>query len=123
MKCDCCKNNFEQNQWKRFVTYKGLDKHHNPPTFITNFLVEDWKGDVYNLCRDCHTEGENNIHLNIKKILNKNSSSLKFINSEQWIMKKMTIKQIQEAKDEIIIFTKRWIDENGNTKTTPESRL
>lgn len=98
MKCDKCKKDFEENQWERFVKYKGIDQHHNPPTFITNFLKEKWEGKFYNLCRNCHTEGKNNLHFNIKKILNKHSNSNKLINSEQWIMKKMTINQIQNAK-------------------------
>jgi len=110
MKCaKCSKKNIA---WESGKTYKGLDKHHNPPEFLSNKLGEEWSGEFYMLCRDCHVE----LHREIKQILFKNSNSMKFIDSEDWLMKKMCINQIKEAQKEIYDFTKEWI--NGNTKTT-----
>jgi len=100
-------------KWISGKTYLGIDRHHNPPEFISNFFKENWSGEFYKLCRKCHVS----LHKEIKNILFKNSNSASFINSENWLMKKMTIEQIKKAKQEIYIFTKRWIKEN-DTKTT-----
>ena len=105
IKCDKCKRFFDSNSWERGKTYKGIDKHHNPPTFFSKVLKKSWSGEIYNLCRKCHRE----LHNNIIKILNKKIQTLKFINSEHWILKKMNLKQIKEAEKEIYQFTKEWI--------------
>ena len=113
MICDYCRKDFSDIIWENGKTYKGIDRHHNPPEFISNFLNEKWNGEFYNLCRKHHRE----LHDEIIKILNKHSNSFKFINSEYYILQKMTPRQIQEAKEEIIIFTREWL-KNGNYKTT-----
>jgi len=111
--CEKC-NKIFTDKWRINITYKGIDIHHNPPEFISTFLNEPWSGEFYNLCRDCHIE----LHREIKNILHKNSNGLKFINSEDWLLKKMTINQIKKARDEIYLFTKKWVGDNDNTTTT-----
>ena len=107
MKCEKCgEHNFKE--WKSGETYEGLDEHHNPPEFITKALGEEWKGERHLLCRRCHIT---DLHKHIKRILWRNSSSSKFINSETWLMKKMNLDQLRIAKDEIYKFTKVWINE------------
>lgn len=108
--CHRC-SSIHNEKWKRYKTYKGIDQHHNPPEFISVFLEEEWSGEFYNLCRDCHTK----LHKEIKKILNKHSNSLKFINSEYWTLKKMTSAQIKEAKEEIYNFTKKWVENRDDS--------
>ncbi len=117
MKCQKCDKHFTDKEWKSGETYKGIDVHHNPPEFISDYLGEPWSGEFYDLCRKCHGE----LHDEIIKILNKKSTSLKFINSEYWICKRMTQKQIKECKEEIYLFTKKWIKEkdgDNDTSTT-----
>jgi len=100
--------------WKSGEIYLGIDIHHNPPEFISNFLNEEWSGECYNLCRKCHIE----LHKEIKKILNEVAKTLKFVNSEHWICQRMNKYQIKEAKEKIYFFTKKWVEEtNGNTNT------
>lgn len=111
MECNKCKGDFSHIQWKSKETYEGIDLHHNPPEFISDYLKEKWSGEFYNLCRKHHKE----LHKEILKILNKNSSSLKFINSEYWICKRMSLNEMKQAQKEIYIFTKEWIGGgNGN---------
>jgi hypothetical protein len=107
-------NRIFTDKWIVNKTYKGIDRHHNPPEFISNFLKESWSGEFYYLCRDCHVE----LHREIRRILHKNSNSLKFINSDDWLLKKMTINQIKKAKDEIYLFTKKWVEDKDDTTTT-----
>lgn len=123
MKCAYCGEDGEE--WESGKTYKGLDEHHNPPKFlfvgemknaygdIIPFGKKEWSGKTYFLCRKHHTE----LHKEIKKILNKIAGSLKFVNSEDWILKKMTINQINQARQEVYNFTEEWI-KNGNTNKT-----
>lgn len=111
MICDKCKKDFSHITWISGETYEGIDKHHNPPEFLSDYLREQWSGEFYNLCRDCHKQ----LHKEILIILNKKSSNLKFINSEFWICKKMSLKELQEVKIGIYNFTKEWI--NGKDKT------
>ena len=105
MICEKCRKGFSNSNWKSGVTFEGIDRHHNPPEFISNRLGEEWSGEFYNLCRKCHRE----IHTEILIILNVKSNALKFINSEHWICERMNTKQIEEAKEEIYLFTKEWI--------------
>lgn len=115
MKCSKCKKEFEENEWEKGITYEGLDRHHNPPEFLSNFLNEMWSGEFYYLCRKCHKQ----LHKEIIKILNKKLDNFKFINSEYWTLKRMNLKQIKEVQSEIQYFTKKWVKEvkNGDTKT------
>ena len=114
MECDFCQEEFNK-PWRIGFTYEGIDKHHNPPEFISKRLEEGWSGEFFNLCRKHHKD----LHCEIIKILNKNSNSLKFINSEHWICERMTLEQIKKSQKEIYDFTKEWIKrgKNGDTKT------
>jgi len=114
MECQKCNHYFKDSCWESKKTYHGIDEHHNPPRFLSKKLKEKWIGETYNLCRKCHRK----LHDEILKILNENSNNFKFIKSEYWTLKKMNIKQIKKAKEEIYAFTKRWIKED-DTKTTP----
>jgi hypothetical protein len=93
--------------WESGKTYEGVDEHHNPP----QFLMENWEGETYYLCRKHHVE----LHKQIKIILNRIAGTMKFCNSEDWLLKKMNINQIRQARQEVYDYTKRWIN-NGNTK-------
>ena len=110
--CEKCNKIFNE-KWESKKTYEGIDQHHNPPEFLSEFLNDNWSGEFYNLCRKCHRK----LHDEIIIILNKKANAIKFINSEYWILQKMNEKQIQEVKNEIYDFTKKWIKEN-DTKTT-----
>jgi hypothetical protein len=114
IECERCHALCDSNAWEKGLTYNGIDKHHNPPEFISNFLKEKWSGEIYSLCRNCHVK----LHKEIKKILYKNSNSLKFINSEDWLLKKMNVNQIKKAKEEIYFFTKEWIKKGKEDDTT-----
>ena len=111
--CNKCKKLFGSKEWKSGETYKAIDKHHNPPEFLSNFFKEKWSGEFYNLCRKCHRE----LHDKILIILNNNSNSSKFIKSEYWIMQKMTPNKIKESQEEIYKFTKDWIKKDDTSTT------
>lgn len=119
MICGKCHKDFSDKKWESGETYDGIDAHHNPPEFISDYLKEQWSGEFYYLCRKHHRE----IHDEIIKILNNKSTSLKFINSEFWVCKRMSLQEIQECKEEIYNFTRNWIknkegEKNGGyTKT------
>ena len=106
MICQKC-NRKDFPEWEIGVTYEGLDKHHNPPEEISRFLKEEWKGEIFLLCRKCHQE----LHREITKILKKFSTKPNY-NSDYWLMSNSTIKKIKEAQKEIYDFTKIWIKEN-----------
>lgn len=100
MKCDKCKKEFD-DEWKSGVTYKGIDEHHNPP----KFMVDEWNGFFYYLCRKCHRE----LHDEIIKILNKFSVSLKFNKSEYWTWLKILPRNRPKATEEVFDFTEGWV--------------
>jgi len=106
IKCDYCKEDFEEAIWEKGKIYEGIDEHHNPPQFL---MKENWKGKMYNLCRKHHRI----LHNEILKILNRVAGTLKFINSEDWVCKKMTPKKIEEARKEVYDFTEKWISQNN----------
>ena len=68
--CDKC-NKLIMHKWESGKTYEGIDAHHNPPEFISNFFKEEWSGEFYRLCRKCHRD----LHNKILIILNKHSTS------------------------------------------------
>ena len=107
MKCSYDREEIE-DIWESGKTYEGMDNHHNPPKFL---MKRNWEGKRYLLCRKHHVE----LHKEIKIILNKIAGTMKFCNSEDWLCKKMTQKQIEQARKEVYDFTERWI-KNGNTK-------
>jgi len=110
MICQKCNGDFSEAIYQKCKTYEGIDEHHNPPEFLSNFLKESWSGEFYKLCRKCHRK----LHDEIIVILNKKVNSFKLINSEYWILQKMNLKQIKEVKDEIYSFTLEWM-KNENT--------
>lgn len=102
-----------ESEWNIGETYEGLDEHHNPPEFLFKDSKEKWRGKTYFLCRKHHVE----LHREIKIILNRISGTMKFVNSEDWLCKKMSLKQIEQAREEVYNFTEEWI-KNGNSKQT-----
>jgi len=106
MKCDKCGNDFSGYIYEKGETYNGIDEHHNPP----KFLMRNWEGKFYNLCRGCHRK----LHDEIIIILNKVAGTLKFNKSEHWVTKKMSPNQIEEARKIVYIFTEEWINEQEN---------
>lgn len=106
MKCSKCKKD-KFPEWQSGITYEGLDRHHNPPEEILRFLKEEWKGEMFLLCRNCHKK----LHKEITLILKKYSNKPKY-NSDYWLMMNSTIEKIKEAQKEIYYFTKKWIKEN-----------
>lgn len=91
MKCDkCSKEDFKE--WESGKTYEGIDRHHNPPEEVSRVLNEEWSGEFYNLCRECHKE----LHKLITGILKKYSS--KDYDSDYWLMKYMTLEKINKQK-------------------------
>lgn len=104
--CQKCKRDITE-QWKLGVTYKGEEEHHNPP----KFMIKNWNGELLNLCVECH----DNLHKEIIKILNKCLGSLKFINNEYWAWVRMSLSQRDKAKQKTINFTKKWLEEDGDT--------
>jgi len=115
MKCVKCKEDVTV-KWISGETYKGIDEHHNPPEFLSDYLKENWSGEKYYICRDCHDK----LHKEIRKILNKFAGTLKFVDSDYWILKKMNLLQIQESKKIIYDFTKKWLEvqKDGDITTT-----
>ena len=107
MKCAKCSKDFPDNSWVKGETYEGIDYHHNPP----EFLMDKWEGEIIPLCRKCHKE----LHYEIKKILNDIAKTLKFVNSEYWVIQKMSLAQKKIAFVRVFEYTKEWI-KNGNSK-------
>jgi hypothetical protein len=109
MICNKCQKDILET-WKTKVTYNGIDRHHNPP----QFMMIQWKGEMYNLCRECHKMLH---HKFIIPIMNKISGVLRYNGSEHWLWQSMSPKQREECREAIYLSTKRWI-EDGNTTTT-----
>lgn len=100
MICEKCKNDFSSVAWEKDVTYFGIDHHHSPP----QFMLAPWKGEIINLCRECHRKLHDKV---IIKILNE--GQLKFVNSEHWAWIKIIPNKRKEIIEKIIISTKRWL--------------
>jgi len=62
MKCEKCERDITE-QWENNITYKGEEEHHNPP----QFMLDNWRGTLHNLCVDCHDD----LHKEIIKIFKK----------------------------------------------------
>ena len=108
MKCDKCKKDFSKEKWVSGQIYSGLDEHHNPP----KFMMKDWEGKIYYLCRKHHRE----LHDMIIKILNEVAETLKFIKSEYWVWIKMSEIKQKDARKTVFIFTERWINNDRATE-------
>jgi hypothetical protein len=109
----CSKRNHEviDSEWKSGETYEGLDRHHNPPEFMFKRGEQKWFGEMLSLCRKHHVE----IHREIKQILFRHSSLIKFVNSEDWLCKHITDLKFNLARIEIYNFTKRWLNDTKST--------
>ena len=109
-KCCKCKKDFSHIKWEGGKTYEGLDEHHNPPEEISRFLNEEWKGEFYLLCRECHKE----LHKEITKILKKYSLKPKY-NSDYWLMQYSTPTKIKEAQKEIYNYTYKLLGDSNDS--------
>jgi len=107
MKCDKCLNEFNE-EWKLGKTYEGIDEHHNPPQFLME-KGEEWKGELFSLCRKHHTE----LHKEITEIIRKHSMR-KTGKSDYWLW--LYVSDRKKCREEIIKFTEGWIE--GDSKTT-----
>ena len=117
--------------WVSGETYLGLDEHHNPPEFMfkyesdsysgTHFIKSDpWKGEIYTLCRDCHT-GLKGLHRTvIIPFLFKKSGLLKKNGSEYWLWKHILPKEKIAVREEIFVLTKQWLSEKDENTGTAE---
>jgi hypothetical protein len=127
MKCIKCGK--ENTEWKSGEIYEGLDRHHNPPKYMfkpinlsgiyynDGTIEEEWTGEMYILCRDCHT-GKNGLHqIIIIPYLLKKSGMLKYNGNEQWIWKNILRCDRKLIREEIFLLSKNWV-ENGDSKTT-----
>lgn len=103
LECDYCHHLFKIKA-RQGITYKGIDEHHNPP----QFMLDNWEGEVYYLCREHHRK----LHDEIIKIMNRIAETLKFVNSEHWVWVKMNKLKQNECVREVYNFTKRWIRED-----------
>jgi len=101
MKCEKCERDITE-QWENNITYKGEEEHHNPP----QFMLDNWRGTLHNLCVDCHDD----LHKEIIKILNKILGTLKFCNSEYWVWRKMSQQQKAQSINETTKFTNEWLE-------------
>jgi hypothetical protein len=113
--CEKCKT--KNTIWKSGETYKGLDEHHNPPKHMFEWIGDIWRGNIFTLCRECHT-GKLGLHKIIiaPKLLSYVGIQRNY-ESEFWICKHMTPDAMRKARDEIFLLSKKWV-ENGDTKTT-----
>lgn len=103
MKCTKCNQDFSDAQYKQGETYKGIDYHHNPPTF----MMEKWEGMIIPLCREHHVE----IHREIKKIMFKHSSLMKPKNSEHWTWIAILPKDRKKVIRGVNKFAGKWLDD------------
>lgn len=107
--CAKCKKPRESfPEWKSKETYSGLDIHHNPPEFISNYLNESWSGETIFLCRECHKE----LHKRILIIMFKHSTLFNLKNSEYWTWQNIIPSNRKSMIEEIIKFTREWVNEN-----------
>lgn len=104
MICQKCCKDFPEDSWKKGVTYKAIDEHHSPPSF----MMENWEGDLINLCRDCHRE----IHDIILEIMFKHSNLFKPKKSEYWTWIAIMPGDREDIINEVIKKTKEWLDVN-----------
>ncbi|MGQ4876546.1 MAG: hypothetical protein ACP6IY_20975 [Promethearchaeia archaeon] len=107
IRCSKCNCNLTNKNWKKGVTYKGLDYHHNPPKFMFK-NEKEWVGDLIPLCRDCHKQ----LHLKIKDIMFKHSNLFKSNKSDYWIWINIIGDNKIKCRKEVFKFTKRWLNEN-----------
>lgn len=107
--CQKC-NKEQEREWYSGETYEGIDSHHSPPTFM---MKENWKGDLISLCRDCHKE----IHIQIRKIMFKNSNLFKMNNSDYFLWLQITPQDRRKTIEEVIKFTREWLNDPKTIET------
>ncbi|HUS51498.1 MAG TPA: hypothetical protein VMZ91_15115, partial [Candidatus Paceibacterota bacterium] len=99
---------------KDYTDLIRIEEHHNPP----EFMLEIWKGELIDLCRDCHIL---KLHPLITEIINKYSNKLKPTKSMDWAWKYVPSENKEKCRKEIIEFTNRWLNENGDTNSETTS--
>lgn len=102
----CKKTEKEFPPWQSGEVYEGLDSHHNPPEFISDYLNQEWSGEKFDLCRKCHRE----LHDEIIKIMHHHSTLLKPKKSEYWTWIAILPINRKPMIQEIIKFTREWIN-------------
>lgn len=102
--CDKC--GLIGERWEKGVTYEGIDGHHNPP----EFMLEEWEGEIIPLCRKHHRE----LHDEIRRIMFEHSTLFKPNKSDYWTWIKVIPNKRGGCIEEVIKYTKGWID--GNSK-------
>ena len=112
LQCSYCGELFENTDYEKGETFKGIDEHHNPPKFLTGEKEwNDFEGRHFlNLCRKHHRE----LHDEIIIILNKIARTLKFNKSEHWVCQKLTPTQKKEATKEVFEFTREWLSQRNS---------
>ena len=111
MEAKCKRCGKENTKWNSGETYKGLDEHHNPPQFMMN----EWKGELYFLCRECHKELHQKI---IVPLLNNFARTLKYNGSEYWIWFKILPIDKPNAIKKVYNTTKDFIENVNTTNIT-----
>ena len=103
--CEKCGGAFNnpQYKWEKGKTYLGLDNHHNPPKFMMN----QWVGKEYFLCRKHHRE----LHDKILKIMIKHSTLMKPNKSEYWIWLYTPKENKEKCMKEVFEFTEEYVME------------
>lgn len=107
MKCEKCGFEIEPKDYTDLIR---IEEHHNPP----KFMLKNWKGELINLCRDCHIE---KLHPLITNIILKNSNKLKPTKSMEWAWKYVPYENKEKCIKEVTAFTEKWIKEDGDTAT------
>lgn len=107
MICEKCGKNLSHIKAKKYITYEGIDEHHNPPTF----MLKTWVGEIMLLCRKHHKK----LHDEILKIMFRHSLLRVPKKSEYWTWIKILPINRKKCIDEIIKFTKGWINDTNTT--------
>jgi len=111
LQCSYCGQWFENTDYEKGETFKGIDEHHNPPKFLTS--EKEWFNfegkELLNLCREHHRK----LHDEILIILNRIAGTLKFNRSEYWLTQKLSAIQKQQATKEVFEYTRQWISQKN----------
>ncbi len=104
MICEKCKIDFSDKKYEKYKTYEGIDRYHNPPTF----MLEKWEGEMVSLCRKHHRK----LHDEILEIMFRHSNLRIPKKSEHWTWIAIIPIHRRECIDEVIKFTKSWLNDS-----------